>query len=129
MIESMIKYLVVPTSSAIPAIASRLYIGSLPDEVTYPCAIMYSVSRTEDMFESNIKTERFQFSCYAETLSSATSIADSIKDKIKRYYGQPSTDYSYRIVNAWFDQMNFLYDDGVLKYVRILDMMIRYTEV
>jgi hypothetical protein len=129
MIETAIKYLVCPSSTTIPAIATRLYVGTLPDIVTYPCAIMYSISRTEDMYESNIRTERFQFSCYAETLSSATSIADSIKDRIKRYYGQPSTAYAYRIISAWFDNLTFLYDDSVLKYVRILDMKIRYKEV
>lgn len=126
MIETDIKNLIVPTSSAIPAIGSRLYIGSLPDLVTWPAVVMYSISRINEVHEANIFSERIQFSIHADYLSSATDIADDIKDKLKRYYGAPST--SYRIINSFFENMSYLYDDLNLKYVRILDMFVRYMK-
>ena len=124
MIETAIRNLVAPTSSSIPEIGSRLYIGNLPDEVTYPAVVMYSEQRFEDMFESDIKTERIKFFCYADYLSSATLIATSIRDILKRYYGAISTEY--QVINTWFDSMSYVYDNDVLKYIRILDMNMRY---
>lgn len=127
MIETDIKNLVIPTSSAIPAIGSRLYIGSLQTTSAYPQVAMYSISRVNETHEASVLTERIQFSIYADYLSSATDIAESIKDTVKRYYGDTST--SYRIVNAIFDNMSYMYDDMVLKYVRILDMIVRYIKL
>ena len=124
MIESAVRNLVIPTSSSIPEIGSRLYIGSFPDKLTYPAVVMYSEQRFEDMFESDIKTERIKFFCYANYLSSATLIAISIRDILKRYYGAISTEY--QVINTWFDSMSYVYDNDVLKYIRILDMNMRY---
>ena len=128
MIETQIKNLVIPTSSHIPEIGSRLYIGGLTDEVTYPAVAMFGI-RPQEMHDAPIMVERIQFSCYADHLSSATTVAESIKGKLKRYYGQESSTEDYKIINAAFDNMSFLYDDLVLKYVRILDMLVRYMEV
>jgi hypothetical protein len=128
MIETDIVNLVIPTSSHIPEIGNRLYIADNPtSSVTYPMAIMFPISRVEDMFESRVKTERFQFSCFADTLSSATIVAEAIKDKIKGYFGS-TVSTSYMFINCWFDNMTYIYDDSVYKHVRILDMMIRYRE-
>ena len=129
MIETQIRNLVVPTSSHIEAIGSRLYIGGLPDSVTYPAVAMFVISRPEDMYESGVITDRIQFSCMANYLSSATEIAEAIKDKLKRYRGQESTTESYKIINSWFGSLSYLYDDLQLKYVRILDMFVRYIQV
>ena len=125
MIEYEIKNLVIPTSSHIPAIGSRLYIGTIPDQVTYPCAVMFSISRNE-MQEAEVMTERVQFSCYADNLSSATDIADAIRDKVKRFYGNPSTFSTYTIMHSIYDNMVWLYDSSVLKHVKILDMIFIY---
>jgi hypothetical protein len=126
-IATDLRNLIIPTSSAIPEIASRLYIGSLQATSVYPQAAMFPISRTEEIHEANVFTERIQFSVYADYLSSAVDIADAIKDKVKRYYGSPST--NYRIVNAFFDNTTWLYDDQVFKHVSILDMIIRYVKL
>lgn len=124
MIETEVRKLVVPTSSAIPAIGNRLYIGGAPTTATYPYAVMFSISRTE-MHEAEIPTERIQFSCYADTLSSATDIAEAIRDKVKRFYGSPSGS-TYTLLNCVYDNMIYLYDDVNYKHVKILDVFIRY---
>src|SRR4030042_1472351 len=110
MIETQLRSLIIPSSSSIPAISTRLYIGGLPDTVTYPCAVMYSISRFYEVPEADVRSERIQFSCYAATLSSATDIADAIKDKIVRYRGQNSTSDTYVIIDSKFDNMNFIYE-------------------
>lgn len=129
MIETQIRNLVIPTSSHIPEIGNRLYIGGFPDEITYPAAAIFSISRIDDMYESGIMTERIQFTCMADYLSSATTVAEAIKNKLKRYYGQESTTESYKILSSWFAGMSYLYDDSQLKYIRILDMFVKYLEV
>ena len=129
MIETQLRNLIVPTSTHIPEIASRLYIGSMPDVVTYPCAVIYSISRFGEIPEADVRAERIQFSCYANTLSSATTIAEAIKTKVNRYYGQESASESYHIIHSYFDNMNYLYESEIQKYVRILDMIITYMEV
>jgi len=128
MIETELKQLVIPTSSHIPSIGNRLYIANFPtSSVTYPCAIMYSISRTGEDHGCNLFTDRIQFSVYADTLSSAQTIADAIKDKVKRFVGSPSAlSTVYVIINSIFDNMSYMYDDRVLKHVKILDMIIRY---
>lgn len=128
MIETEIKNWVIPTSSYIPTIAKRLYVNQLPDSVTYPCAVLYSISRNE-MHECDFFTERFQFSCYAVHKSSATEIADSIKDRLKRFYGKLSTASNYTVVNSVMDNLVYLYDSNSLKHVEILDMLITYRRV
>lgn len=125
MIETEIRNLVIPTSSYITAIGSRLYIGSFPDQVTYPAAVMYSISH-EEMHDANIYSDRIQFSCYADYLSSAEEVALGIRDRVKRFYGLPSAASTVTIINSAYDNMAYLYDSGVLKHVKILDMMIRY---
>lgn len=129
MIETQLRNLIVPSSSHIPEIGSRLYIGGFPDEVTYPAVAMFSISRFDQMHDAPIQTERIQFSCYANYLSSATIIADAIIAKVQRYTGQESTTEDYKILNSIFDNMTYLYDDSVLKYARILDMIIRYMTI
>jgi hypothetical protein len=129
MIEEQIKNLIVPTSSHIPAIGSRMYVGGLPDSVTYPAVAMFSISRFDRMHDAPLNTERIQFSCYADYLSSATTIAESIISKLERYQGQESTLENYKIINAKFGNMNYLYDSGVSKYVRLLDMVVRYVKL
>ena len=126
MIESYIRKLVVPTSSHIPAIGSRLYTPMLPQTVTYPCAVFYSVSR-EEMHEASLMTDRIQFSCYAETLSSATAIADAIRDKLKRYIGPAYTGSTVSIIRSWVDNMVYIYDENINKHIKILDMFIQYN--
>ena len=128
MIETELKHLIIPTSTHIPSIASRLYIANFPtSSVTYPCAIMYSISRYDEDHNCNLFTDRIQFSVYADTLSSAQTIADAIKDKLKRFQGSPSAlSTMYVIINSIFDNMSYMYDDRVLKHVKILDMIIRY---
>jgi hypothetical protein len=128
MIETYIRNLVIPTSSAIPTIASRFYIGSFPtSSVTYPASVMYPISRFNEMPDCDVRTERFQFSVYADYLSSASDIAESIKSQLKGYYGTPSTVYS--IMKILFDNMSYMYDDQVLKYVKFLDMIIWYRGI
>ncbi len=125
MIETEIKNLVIPTSSYIPAIGPRLYIANLPDNVTFPCAVMFSISRLE-MHEAEVYVDRLQFSCFADHLSSASDIADSIKDRIKRFRGTPSTSSTYTIISAAADQTSYIYDSSLLKHIKILDMLIQY---
>lgn len=125
MIETDIRNIIVPSSSSIPAIGSRLYIGNLPDNVTYPCAVMFSISRLE-IPEAEVNIDRIQFSCFADYLSSAADIADSIRDKIKRYYGTPSTTSNYIFSKCSVDQLTYLYDSSLLKHIKILDMLIQY---
>ena len=129
MIETQIRNLVVPTSSHIPEIGSRLYIGGLPDSVTWPAAVMYSISRVNEGYDTTIRTDRMQFSVYADYLSSADTIVEAIKTKVKRYHGQQSTLESYMVINTAFDNISYLYDSNVLKHVKILDVLIRYMEV
>lgn len=126
MIETQLRNLIVPTSSHIPEIGSRLYIGGFPDVVTYPAAVMYSISRFGRVHGTDVNAERIQISCYADYLSSATTVAEAILSKVERYKGRESTTDTYSIINSVFDNMSFLYDDGVLKYVRILDVIVRY---
>ena len=78
-IEWEVKNIVAATSSYIPEVGNRFYIGSLPDELEYPAVVMYSISRSEEIPEANIMTERLQFSRYADYLSSATEVMDSIR--------------------------------------------------
>ena len=128
-IEWEVKNIVAPTSTSIPEIGDRFYIGKFPDKLEYPAVVMYSISRLDDMFDAGIMTERFQFSCYANYLSSATDIAENIKNKLKRYYGSPTSTEYYRILGSWFDNMIYLYESDISKHVRILDMIVRYMEV
>lgn len=125
MIETELKQLIVPSTLTIPAIGSRCYIGTLPDEVTYPCALLFSVSRNE-MHDCSLVTERIQISCYADYLSSATAVQESITAILKRYYGLPHAASTYWIINSVFDNGVYLYDDELKKHIKIFDMMIRY---
>lgn len=129
MIETQLRSLIIPSSSSIPDISTRLYIGELPDTVTYPCAVMYSISRYFEVPEADVRSERIQFSCYATYLSSATDIADAIKDKVIRYKGQESTADTYIILDSRFDNMNFIYESEIQKYVRVLDVIVTYRRV
>jgi len=125
MIETEIRNLVIPTSSAIPAIGSRLYIGNLPDVVTYPCVVMFPISRLE-MHEAEVCIDRIQFSCFADYLSSASDIRDAIRNTLKRYYGTPSTASNYIFMSCAVDQGIYMYDSSLLKHIEILDMLIQY---
>lgn len=125
MIETEVRNLVIPTSSYIPAIGSRLYIGTLPDTVTYPAVAMFSISRSE-MHESELATERIQFSCYADYLSSATDIADAIKNRVKRFYGTLSTSSTTTFLQCSFESINYQYEAEIQKHVKIMDMFITY---
>ncbi|HSW63183.1 MAG TPA: hypothetical protein VLH56_07735 [Dissulfurispiraceae bacterium] len=128
MIETELRKMLVPSSSAIPQIGNQLYLGFIPSSITstaLPFAVMFSISRDE-MDEAEVALERIQWSCYADTMSSATEIADAIKDKVKRFYGPPVTGSTYTIVNTYYDNMVYLYDDVIHKHVKILDMLIRY---
>jgi hypothetical protein len=125
MIETDIKNLIVPSSSSIPEIGLRLYIGNLPDVVTYPCAVMFPISRLE-MHEAEVMIDRIQFSCYADYLSSASDIRDAIRNKLKRYYGTPSTASNYIFISCAVDQGSYIYDSSLLKHIEILDMLIQY---
>ena len=124
MIETAIKYYVAPTSTYIPEIETRLYIGTLPTTVTYPCAVMYSESRIDDMFESDVKTEIIKFICYAETLSSATDIAEQIKGRLKRYYGAIST--AYQVINTTVNDIGFGYNSDIKKHLKTVNFTMRY---
>lgn len=126
MIESELHKLICPTSSSIPAIGNRLYIGTLPDTLVYPCVVMYAISRTE-MQEAKMPVERIQVSAYANYLSSATDIIDAVRDKCKRFYGPTYTGSTYSIVKCLFDNMTYLYDDVVDKHVKILDLLVFYN--
>ena len=128
MIETELKHLIIPTSSHIPAIGNRLYIAGFPtSSVTYPMAVMYSISRIAEEHGDNLFTDRLQFSIYADYLSSASDIAEAIKTKLKRFVGSPSTlSTTYVVINSIFDNMSYMYDDRVLKHVKIMDMIIRY---
>jgi hypothetical protein len=125
MIETDIRNIVIPTSSYIPMIASRLYIGNLPDVVTYPCAVMFSISRLE-MHEAEVNIDRIQFSCFADNLSSASDVCDAIRARLKRYYGTPSTASNYIFNSCAVDQVSYIYDSSLLKHIKILDMLIQY---
>lgn len=125
MIETDLRNIIVPSSSSIPAISTRLYIGQLPDTVTYPCAVMFPISRLE-MHEAEVITDRIQFSCFADTLSSASDIRDAIRSKIKRYFGTPSTSSLFYIVSAVVDGGSYIYDSSLLKHIEIMDMLIQY---
>ena len=125
MIETDLRNIIVPSSSSIPAISTRLYIGQLPDNVTYPCAVMFPISRLE-MHEAEVITDRIQFSCFADYLSSTSDIRDAIRSKIKRYYGTPSTASSYIIISAAVDSGTYIYDPSLLKHIEIMDMLIQY---
>lgn len=123
-----VKNIVAATSTYIPEIGNRFYIGSFPDTLNYPAVVLYSISRIKEIPEADVMTERFQFSCYADSLSSATDIADAIKDKIKRYCGETPSK-SFIINNSWFDNMNYLYESEISKHVKILDMQIQYRGI
>ena len=125
MIDKQLKDFVIPTSTYIPSIGTRLYQDQLPDTVTYPCAVMFSVSRNE-YHEAEVYSERFQFTAYANTKSSAYDIIDSIKSRLKRFYGRFSTSSTYTIIGSQVDNVGYLYDSSVLKHVEILDMLITY---
>ena len=127
MIETYIKSLIVPTATEIPAIGSRLYIGQLQTTSPYPQVAMYPISRYNELTACDVRTERFQFSIYADYFSSASDIAESIKNKLKGYYGEPST--SFAIMNILFDNMGYMYDDLVFKHVKFLDMIIWYRSI
>jgi len=126
MIESYIRKLVVPTSSHIPEIGVRMYTPTLPQTVTYPCAVFYSVSR-EEMGEANIMTDRVQFSCYSTSLTTASVIVDAIRDKLKRYIGPAYTGSTVSIIRSWVDNVVYIYDDNIQKHIKILDMFIQYN--
>jgi hypothetical protein len=127
MIETYIKNLAIPTSSAIPEIGNRLFIGQLQTTSPYPQVAMYPISRFSEMPEADVRSERFQFSIYAEHLSSASDIAEAIKNKLKGYYGEPST--SYAVMKILFDNMGYMYDDLVTKYVKFLDVIVWYRSI
>jgi hypothetical protein len=127
MIETYIKNLVVPTATEIPAIGTRLFIGQLQTTSPYPQVAMYPILRFSEMPDADVRSERFQFSVYADYLSSATDIAEAIKNKVKGYYGNPSTDFS--IMKILFDNMGYMYDDLVTKYVKFLDVIVWYRSI
>ena len=125
MIETAIRSLLVPSSSAIPQIGNRLYIGYVPSSASAPFVAMFSISR-EEMNEAEVAMERFQFSCYSDTVSEATDIAEAIVSGVKRFYGPPVSGSTYTITRTYFQNMVYLYDDVIHKHVKILDMLIQY---
>jgi len=125
MIDTEIRSWVIPTSSYIPSLATRLYLNQLPDVMTYPCAVMFSVSRNE-YHEAEVYSERFQFTSYADYKSSALEISDAIKSRIKRFYGSFSTSSTYTVIGVQVDNTGYLYDSSVLKHVEILDVLVNY---
>lgn len=125
MIDTELKNFVIPTSSYIPSIATRLYLNQLPDTATYPCAVLFSVSRNE-YHEAEVYSERFQFTSYANYKSSALEISDAIKSRLKRFSGSFSTSSTYTVIGVQVDNTGYVYDDSVLKHIEILDMLITY---
>ena len=125
MIETELRNFLIPSSSAIPAIGTRLYIGNLPDTVTYPCVAMFPISQVEIPY-SEIFTDRIQFSCFADNLSSATDIALAIKTQLKKVYGTLSTSSTYTITDSYPENITYMYDSSILKHIKILDMSITY---
>ena len=125
MIETELRNFLVPSSSAIPAIGTRLYIGNLPDVVTYPCVAMHPISQVE-MPEAEIFKDRIQFSCFADNLSSATDIALAIKTQLKKVYGALTTSSTYTILDSYPENLIYMFDGTILKHIKILDMSITY---
>ena len=125
MIETEIRNFLVPSSSAIPAIGSRLYITNLPDVVTYPAVAMYQISRAE-LDEAEVYVERFQFSVIANTLSSAASITDTIKGLLKSFTGKYSTTSTFTVMSSYPETVTTTYDANISKHIRTLDMLITY---
>ena len=132
MIENeLYRYLTSTLSTAVTAIiSSRFYIGQIPQTVTYPCVVMYLISRTDGHLY-DIPIERFQFSCYGNSYSSAKSISEAIIGSLKRlqgkmFLGSTITTSTYTIFKTLYDNLTYLYDDSVYKHVSILDMVIQY---
>jgi hypothetical protein len=125
MIETELRTFLIPSSSAIPAIGTRLYIGNLPDSVTYPCVSMFPISQVE-IPEAEQWTDRIQFSCFAENLSSATDIALAIKTKMKKFYGKTSSTSTYTILDSYPENLTYRYEPTILKHIKDLDMSITY---
>jgi len=132
MIEHELYRLLTSTmsTSVTGTINSRLYIGQIPQEVTYPCAIMFIISRTDGpMYD--IPAERIQFSCYGNSYSSSKQLAEAIIGTLKRlngnmFSGSTISASTYTIFKTLYENLTYLYDDSVYKHVSILDMLVQY---
>lgn len=132
MIEhELYRFLVSTMSTAVTgAISTRLYIGQIPQTVTYPCAIMYLISR-QDGIMYDIPADRLQFSCYGDSYSVSKGVADAIISVLKRlngniFSGSTISASAYTVFKTMYQNLTYLYDDSVYKHVSILDMIVQY---
>ena len=132
MIENEIYRFLVSTMcpSMTGAVGTRLYIGQIPQTVTYPCAIMFLISR-QDGNIYDIPADRIQFSCYADSYSISKGLAEIILSLLKRlngdiFSGSTLTASTYTVFKTMFQNLTYLYDDSVYKHVSILDMTVQY---
>ena len=105
--------------------AGRVYIGGLPQTVTYPAIVMFLINETEDHL-SGVREDHIQYSCYADYYSSAMDLADSIVSKFKGLQRLISTGSTQNVFRSLYDNRSYLYDDSVTKHVAICDQLIQY---
>ena len=126
-IEEAIRDILV-ADSAVKAITTRCYPGTIPQAPTYPFALYMKVTGARDHHlrgASGLATPRFQIEAWAETYAAAKALANAIKNALDDYSG---TVGAVNVRSILILSERDFYEEAVKAHRIIMDFSVRHIE-
>lgn len=105
-------------------IDGRVYRQRIPPEPTFPLIVYRRVS-TPELHVSAYVEPRWQFDCWAETDTSADSVAEALRDALEGFHGAMGSTHVHAMVLNRIDD----YDELTSRWRVILDARLFYRDV
>jgi hypothetical protein len=105
-------------------IDSRVHRHRIPPDPTFPLIVYRRVS-TRELHASGYVEPRWQFDCWAETDTSADSVAKALRDALEGFHGAMGSTHVHAMVLNRIDD----YDEDAGRWRVILDARLMYRDV
>lgn len=125
MIETALHDKIVADSRITSLVGTRVYVGSLPQGVSYPCICITEIG-FPSLYGRRIAFPHYQFSCYAATYPASYQVSDALITVLDGFCGKLST---YGIENIVFTNRNRLFDEQVGVYNVPTEFKVKFKEV
>lgn len=124
MIETALHNLLIADASITAIMGSRVYVGSLPQSVSYPNICIIEIS-PNPMFGTRCGFPHYQLSCRAESYDAAYALADAVVNVLQGYRGTQS---GYGIEHIEYITRNGIYDEKARKWHVPVEVKVKFKK-
>ena len=124
MIEKALYQEALTRQSITDIIEDRIYTGQLPQDVDYPCILIFEVS-ANSIYVNTIGLPRIQFSCYADSYEEAKTLSEVV---ISEYVGYCGIMDGINVANITYMGSTPIHEPKLEKFGFAIDFRIKFKK-